>query len=237
MRIDFQGYDMEYLKFAFLTILLTSSGSALAAPVDCTASGISCETYGLNENNIGLGTGIDYAEVTIWDTTADNDIHFEVVLNHAFFDEGSNFGLQSFYFNSTVDTTLLLGSGPVNWSFSEDYGTNPIGTVPGEGFQASQFGRFNIKYAGTGNTREDPLEFTLRTTGDSLMSYALNNSAGFAFAAHIADFDLANCCNKTEDSGWFSTPATPSPIPVPAAFWLFGTALLGFIGVSRRTKV
>lgn len=28
-----------------------------------------------------------------------------------------------------------------------------------------------------------------------------------------------------------------SPIPVPAAFWLFGTALIGFIGFSRRTTV
>jgi hypothetical protein len=27
----------------------------------------------------------------------------------------------------------------------------------------------------------------------------------------------------------------PSVIPVPAAFWLFGTALIGFIGFSRRT--
>lgn len=31
--------------------------------------------------------------------------------------------------------------------------------------------------------------------------------------------------------------ADVSPVPVPAAFWLFGTALLGFIGVSRRTSV
>ena len=29
----------------------------------------------------------------------------------------------------------------------------------------------------------------------------------------------------------------PSPVPVPAAVWLFGTALIGFIGMSRRTKV
>jgi hypothetical protein len=28
-----------------------------------------------------------------------------------------------------------------------------------------------------------------------------------------------------------------SVVPVPAAFWLFGTALIGFIGFSRRTKV
>ena len=31
--------------------------------------------------------------------------------------------------------------------------------------------------------------------------------------------------------------SAPSPIPVPAAFWLFGTALIGFIGISRRIKV
>ena len=28
-----------------------------------------------------------------------------------------------------------------------------------------------------------------------------------------------------------------SEVPVPAAFWLFGTALIGFIGFSRRTAV
>ena len=29
----------------------------------------------------------------------------------------------------------------------------------------------------------------------------------------------------------------PPAVPVPAAFWLFGTALIGFIGMSRRTNV
>jgi hypothetical protein len=26
-------------------------------------------------------------------------------------------------------------------------------------------------------------------------------------------------------------------VPVPAAIWLFGTALIGFIGISRRTNL
>ena len=30
---------------------------------------------------------------------------------------------------------------------------------------------------------------------------------------------------------------TPSVVPVPAAVWLFGTALVGFVGFSRRRKV
>ncbi len=28
-----------------------------------------------------------------------------------------------------------------------------------------------------------------------------------------------------------------SPVPVPAAVWLFGSALLGFVGMSRRTSI
>jgi hypothetical protein len=31
--------------------------------------------------------------------------------------------------------------------------------------------------------------------------------------------------------------AAPSAVPVPAAVWLFGTALIGFVGMSRRTSV
>ena len=37
-------------------------------------------------------------------------------------------------------------------------------------------------------------------------------------------------------SEWF-TSVTPNPIPLPATFWLFGSALIGFIGYSRRRIV
>ena len=33
------------------------------------------------------------------------------------------------------------------------------------------------------------------------------------------------------------SPPPMSAVPVPAAFWLFGTALIGFIGFSRRTNL
>ena len=31
--------------------------------------------------------------------------------------------------------------------------------------------------------------------------------------------------------------ASMNPVPVPAAIWLFGSALIGFVGMSRKTKV
>jgi membrane protein required for beta-lactamase induction len=34
-----------------------------------------------------------------------------------------------------------------------------------------------------------------------------------------------------------SADSTGSAVPVPAAFWLFGTALLGFIGLPRKTGI
>lgn len=46
----------------------------------------------------------------------------------------------------------------------------------------------------------------------------------------IAEFQIDNFI-------WQGNVAPPNPVPVPAAFWLFGTALVGFIGVSRRRKV
>jgi hypothetical protein len=52
-------------------------------------------------------------------------------------------------------------------------------------------------------------------------------------------------CIHTDPNSFFG-PGTPqawakwtevSPVPVPAAVWLFGTALIGFVGMSRRRKV
>ena len=41
----------------------------------------------------------------------------------------------------------------------------------------------------------------------------------------------------TNTSEFLTAELTVSPVPVPAAFWLFGTALIGFVGMSRRTKI
>jgi hypothetical protein len=49
------------------------------------------------------------------------------------------------------------------------------------------------------------------------------------------EFGPVNFDSSFENQGLEVQPIPA--VPVPAAFWLFGTALIGFIGISRRTKV
>jgi hypothetical protein len=57
----------------------------------------------------------------------------------------------------------------------------------------------------------------------------------FSLAALDGTWSLQDASDKYK--GLSGAELWGSPIPVPAAFWLFGTALIGFIGFSRRTKV
>jgi hypothetical protein len=57
------------------------------------------------------------------------------------------------------------------------------------------------------------------------------------FPGHGANFDmtsmtLVSCSNNDGNGNCVNTP----PIPVPAAVWLFGSGLLGLVGVARRRK-
>jgi hypothetical protein len=51
-----------------------------------------------------------------------------------------------------------------------------------------------------------------------------------AFAAHVTDFITSD---SGVTSGFFGGSTV---VPVPAAVWLFGSGLLGLIGIARRKK-
>jgi hypothetical protein len=55
------------------------------------------------------------------------------------------------------------------------------------------------------------------------------------------ELGFGSLANLGQDRTATNTPeylkATISTVPVPAAFWLFGTALIGFVGMSRRRKI
>ncbi|MCG7956956.1 MAG: VPLPA-CTERM sorting domain-containing protein [Candidatus Thiodiazotropha taylori] len=57
-------------------------------------------------------------------------------------------------------------------------------------------------------------------------------TSNFANTANLS-FTLPDGIDFTSDSGVF---LSVNPVPVPAAVWLFGSGLLGFVGVSHRKR-
>jgi hypothetical protein len=66
--------------------------------------------------------------------------------------------------------------------------------------------------------------------------FSIKKSTGMWFFENLSGGTVTvNLDGDTEDySNWTEYGAV---VPVPAAVWLFGTALIGFIGFARRTKV
>jgi len=69
-------------------------------------------------------------------------------------------------------------------------------------------------------------------TGEFLISFKITNPNGKEITP-----DLSHISIYTTDS--YIPPGTNifgNPVPLPAALWLFGPALLGFLGFRRKTK-
>lgn len=172
----------------------------------------------------------------------------------------NNFGIQSFAFNLFGTPTPSPGdiiSLPSGWSVDIQAG----------GFKrvsADGFGKHDVFIGGGGSDRFDPLSFAIDVDGDSFMNYFAPSDGGGQglswFSAHVAgietntftvDGDSAGTsCNPSVDdpcielpSAWFGSidegggGPPQSVVPVPAAVWLFGSGLLGLVGIARPRKV
>lgn len=168
--------------------------------------------YVLDQSNT-LADGTDYLGVSISDSTPDQ-LDFRVDTLPALADKaGGNYGIQSFAFNfSSLSTVEFLL--PEGWRLQ--YNKN-----------MSEAGLFDVRIMGTGRSRQDPLEFSvLGLTLDSV-------EAGFA--SHVAGFTAFDGYPGVS-SAFFYGDRLVSEVPLPAAMWLFGSGLLGLLGVARRRR-
>jgi hypothetical protein len=208
-------------------------------------------TYILDQTNSPpfFTDGIPYLWVTIDNEgaagTSDQLINFKVETVFGFTETAGSFGIDSFGFNNTTGN-LTAGNLnlPANWNESGPPPSNQDG-----------FGAFDwtISTSGAGN-RLDPLEFSIDLAGDDIADYAGPSSGNAGegnawFAAHVAGFETGageDGCSpingvdcKELTSGWFGggdENNPPNEVPVPAAVWLFGSGLLGLVGVARRSR-
>jgi hypothetical protein len=72
----------------------------------------------------------------------------------------------------------------------------------------------------------------------SCLDVSLDNGMFFAGITNLdGEFFDNFLATTTEGDGNITLNLTVGAVPVPAAVWLFGTALIGFVGMSRRTSV
>ncbi len=141
---------------------------------------------------------------------------------------GNHFGIQKFGFGLSNGVFEEITDLPDGWKVKNNK-------------RMDGFGRFDFRLQSKGRARTDELSFTVG--GVSLGDF------DSLFAAHVAGFEWC----KTDDeerkkkrrwcgdrdcvtSAYFAGSMPASPVPVPAAVWLFGSGLLGLIGVARRNR-
>jgi hypothetical protein len=107
-----------------------------------------------------------------------------------------------------------------------------VNTATGESFAASDLD----KIVTSGKS------YTYDPAGNSVFNFlALHIGAGtllFEFQNAISDLTITTSGRAAGISNVFGFPdGGQSEVPVPGAIWLLGTALLGFIGLSRRKAI
>jgi len=99
-------------------------------------------------------------------------------------------------------------------------------------------------YATTNDIRVDMTTVSNTDWGQYSISIDLSDPL---LAGQLIQFGFNAVSTEYGDSGVFydnicfdntgGCPGSPNPVPVPAAVWLFGSGLLGLVGVARRRKV
>lgn len=78
------------------------------------------------------------------------------------------------------------------------------------------------------------------TSKMGLINTDVYSGGSFVFLNNAADFSLLTANNwsitSSFDAAFTMNFSSASPVPVPAAAWLFGSGMLGLVGVARRKK-
>ncbi|WP_279245634.1 VPLPA-CTERM sorting domain-containing protein [Candidatus Litorirhabdus singularis] len=136
-------------------------------------------------------------------------------------DWSNNYGVHTEWFSSlptiTANTILIGGLAPDTAAQNSDI----------RGWNDNVFFRFADNTA--------PI-----TAGTTVSGSITLSKVGAFDLADMATLQLVSGLNFTvpisDDDDWARLEANVSAVPLPAAAWLFGSALLGLAGVSRRRK-
>lgn len=146
--------------------------------------------------------------------------------------------------NGTVDTissggfgiTCVGGSGVC---IDLDGSTGDAGELISKEFFAA--GAYLLQFAISGNQRNSGSDSVFVSLGDFTEVFELTGFADFMFIERLVNVDAMGSQLIFADLGadnvgiiLDNVSVELSTVPVPAAFWLFGSALIGFMGLRKR---
>lgn len=179
----------------------------------------SATQWNLNESNVNLGLTGDFATVDI--SVTGHTATFRVDANQALLGAGNNFGIDKFFFNTTLSTIDAKDFNLAGWKVTFHK-------------EASSFGKFDLEYAGTGKNRVDPLIFTITDNAITNANdfYDVGTDKVHHFAAHVAGFREHN----DQTSAFFTDGPTTTPVPEPGTMLLLGAGFLGLAVYGKRRR-
>lgn len=204
----FIGWSAQAATITFDTLVTGATSFAYDGDGDTIDDVIFSTTDPLGYNTVGPGTNQSYINQPGLEGTALLSPDLRVdFLNGAVTELSFGFSM-SFPLTSTVGVTFSIF----------DSADNSLNSV----FQEADF----TLPDGT-NPSSFPEALTILSFA-GIASYALLDFSGSS-ERYIVD-NFSGTFGSTED-------ITPSVVPVPAAVWLFGTALIGLVGFAKRRRV
>jgi len=196
-------------------------------------------SYFLDESN-RLPDGTNYLKVTIDDEGQAGAINFHIqALDPLSVLACDKFGVLKFGFNGDeLGKSNILGL-PDGWRIRHDKKMNG-------------FGKFENVLIGKKWNGQDPLSFSIvGIDDDSIYSYAdsHDSSDGVFFSSYVGGIERnrhhrhgewndewhGGDCHRCTKGAYFGGGQL-APVPVPGAVWLFGSGLVGLLGLCRRSR-
>ncbi len=224
-----------------LSLLLDTSGSIDANEYQLQRQGYSDAFRSASVQNAILSnpTGQIAVNMVMWSDAGDQSevVGWTMISN---IDEANAFAdaidsVNRPFGGSTAPQSALSFAGPLFNSNNFDADRQVI-DVSGDGVQNSGLGgtvgRDAALAAGV-----DTINGLVIGGSSSVLSYYVNNvqAGSNSFVAQASDFDAFGAAISNKLGREITN--TPNPVPVPAALWLFGSGILGMLGLKRSRSV
>lgn len=221
-----------------VTLQTCSGSSCWTGDYDVT-SGVTLENAETMPNNGGTGSSVvdwekntdNGLQLTDWSITVDSDPL--VTNNFAITNTGAS--TQTFTISTSIGVLPAIPSGLMRGTAAFTLTSNPLGsgaTLATSGASIYQ----GLIDGTTARTLWDSNTFTTTTSTSGNLDFGFPS---FEIAPEPIDTSIGITITfslSAGDSASFTSNFEVVPVPLPAALWLFGSGLIGLVGIARRRR-